>query len=85
MASTPPTISFYRARELLFRPGHLLQEIKNSKKREFVVTPGGPVTEAVARKILKHPLCREVDLGLFPGIPQSWTLSDEHNEESDDT
>jgi hypothetical protein len=46
---------------------------------------GGPVTESVAKQILEHPLCREVDPGLFPGIAQSWTLSDEHNEESDDT
>jgi hypothetical protein len=80
------TIKFARARALLFRPGHLLQEIKSNKKREFVVIPGGgPVTESVAKQILEHPLCREVDPGLFPGIAQSWTLSDEHNEESDDT
>lgn len=70
------TINFARARALLFRPGHLLQEVKSNKKREFVVTPGGPVSEAVAKKIIEHPCCREVDPGLFPGIAQSWTLSD---------
>jgi hypothetical protein len=62
---TMSTINFARARQLLFRPGHLLQEIKSHKKREFVVTPGGPVTESVAKKILEHPLCREVDAGHF--------------------
>jgi hypothetical protein len=65
-----------RARALLFRPGYLLQEIKSNRKREFAVIPGGPVSEDVAKKILEHPLCRVVDPGLFPGIPQSWTLSD---------
>jgi hypothetical protein len=79
MASTAPTINFYRARELLFRPGHVLQEIKSNNKREFVVTPGGSVTAATAKRILEHPCCREVDPGLFPGIPQSWTLSDNPN------
>ena len=79
MASKPPNLDFHRARELLFRPGYLLQEIKSNNKSVFVVTPGGPVTEATARRILEHPLCREVDLGLFAGIPQSWTLNDERN------
>jgi hypothetical protein len=79
MASTPLTINFHRARELLFQ-GHLLQEIKSNKKREFVITPGGPVTEATAKKILEHPLCREVDRGLFPGISQSWTFTDNSNQ-----
>jgi hypothetical protein len=79
MVSIPPTINFHRARQLLFRPGHVLQEIKSNNKREFVVSPGGPVTAATAKRILEHPLCRDVDPGLFPGIPQSWTLIDNPN------
>lgn len=70
-------IDFVRARQLLFRPGHLLQEVKSSKKREFVITPGGPVSEATAKRLLEHPCCREVDSGLLPGAAQSWTLSNE--------
>jgi hypothetical protein len=56
--------------------GHLLQEVNSNKRREFVIVPGGPVSETVARKLLEHPCCRVVDAGLF-GIAQTWTLSDE--------
>jgi hypothetical protein len=43
--------------------------------RQFFVVPGGgPVTDDIASKILAHPLCHEVDSGLFPGIPQSYSL-----------
>lgn len=67
-------IKLDRARELLFRTGYLLQKVKSNKKVDFFITPGGPVTEAVAKRILQHPCCREVDAGLFPEIAQSWTL-----------
>ena len=68
-------MKFDCARELLLRPGHLLQEVKTNKKVEFFITPGGPVSEAVAKRLLALPYCRAVDAGLFSETPQSWTLS----------
>ena len=61
----------------LRRPDCVLVDMKtNGSKfgRQFFVVPGGPVSDDVAQKILKHPLCHEVDGGLFPGIPQSYAL-----------
>ena len=68
-------LAFARARTLLFQPGHVLQEVKNGRGRDFVVAPGGPVTETVAQRLLAHPLCRVVDAGLLPGIPQTWSFT----------
>jgi hypothetical protein len=71
------TLSFDEAIDRLRRPGCVLVEMKTSESkfgRQFFVVPGGPVTDEVAKKILQHPLCHEVDTGLFPGIPQSYSL-----------
>lgn len=73
-----PHIDLTHARELLFRPGHVLQEIKTDRGSEFLIAPGGPVTETVARRLLEHPLCREVDPGLWPGLSQSWSFRGPH-------
>ena len=71
------TLDLDEATGLLRRPGCVLVEMKtNASKfgRQFFVVPGGPVTDEVAKKILVHPLCHEVDAGLFRGIPQSYSL-----------
>jgi hypothetical protein len=71
------TIPFNRATELLRQPDHLLVEMKsNTTKRghEFFIVPGGSITDETAKQLLEHPLCHEVDPGLFPGLSQSWTL-----------
>ena len=71
------TLNLDEATGLLRRPGCVLVEEKtNDSKfgRQFFVVPGGPVTDGVAKKILVHPLCHEVDAGLFRGIPQSYSL-----------
>jgi hypothetical protein len=72
------TLDYNRATDLLRRPGYVLVEMKTQDARQpgrqFYVVPGGPLKDEVAQQILKHPLCRVVDDGLFPGIPQSYAL-----------
>ena len=70
--------------DLLRRPDCVLVDMKtpNTKfGRQFYVVANGPrvapcgaVTDDIASKILAHPLCHESDAGLFPGIPQSYSL-----------
>jgi hypothetical protein len=67
-------IPFDTATQLSRQPGHILIELHTNSGHEFYVVPGGLVRLADATKILAHPLCHEVDSGLFPGIPQSWSL-----------
>ena len=71
------TLNFDEATERLRRPGCVLVDMKapNTKfGRQFFVVPGGPITDETAQKNLAHPQCHEVDSGLFPGIPQSYSL-----------
>ena len=71
------TLNFNKAIERLRQPGCVLVDMKAPNTefgRQFFVVPGGPVTDEMAQKILAHPLCHEVDNGLFPGIPQSYSL-----------
>ena len=71
------TLNFDEATERLRQPGCVLVDMKAPNTRfgrQFFVIPGGPVSDEVAKKILAHPLCHEVDSGLFPGIPQSYSL-----------
>jgi hypothetical protein len=73
----PKHIDFDHARALLARPGYSLQEIKTNRGSEFVITPGGPVTEITARRLLSDRHCRELDPGLLPGVSQSWIFRQE--------
>jgi hypothetical protein len=41
---------------------------------EFLIPQVGPVTVAVAQRLLEHPLMHEVDPGLLPGLSQSWSM-----------
>ena len=72
------TLDLDEAIDRLRRPNCVLVDMKapNTKfgRQFFVVPGGGPVTDDIASKILAHPLCHEVDSGLFPGIPQSYSL-----------
>ena len=71
------TLNFDEAINRLRRPNCVLVDMKapNTKfGRQFFVVPGGPISDEVAQKVLAHPLCHEVDSGLFPGIPQSYAL-----------
>ena len=71
------TLNFDEAINRLRRPDCVLVDMKapNTKfGRQFFVVPGGSISDEVAQKVLAHPLCHEVDSGLFPGIPQSYSL-----------
>lgn len=75
---TTRTISYDRATEMLRQPGYVLLKMfvgtKRGKEYFIIGRHGGAVTAVTAGKLLQHPLIREVDSGLFPGIPQSYTL-----------
>lgn len=72
------SISYDRAAELLRQPDHKLMKGFTDTKRgkEFFITGkgGGPVTDRVAKQLLDRPDCREIDDGLFPGVPQTYSL-----------
>ena len=54
------------ALRLMSKPGHKLTQTNGRHGPEYFVVPGGPVTDATARRILDHSLCRKDDAGLFP-------------------
>jgi hypothetical protein len=63
---------------LLQQPTHVLvKTFTNTKRgREFLIVGenGGPISEAVAVRLLAHPECHSVDPGLLPGAGQSFSL-----------
>jgi hypothetical protein len=67
-------LDYRDALHLMFKPGHRLTQTNGRHGPEYSVVPGGPVTDATARRILDHSLCRKDDAGLFPEAPQSWSL-----------
>jgi hypothetical protein len=71
-------ISYDRAVALLSKEGHTLVKgfVGTKKGVEFFITGpgGGPVTNVVARQLIDHPNCCEIDDGLLPGVPQSYSL-----------
>lgn len=75
---TTPAIAYDKATELLRQPGYKLMKMFTNTQcgREYFIVgkKGGPVTEAVAARLLEHPNCHAVDHGLFPGIAQSFSL-----------
>lgn len=68
------TLNYRDALRLMFKPVHRLTQTNGRRGPEYFVVPGGPVTDATARRILDHSLCRKDDPGLFPEAPQSWSL-----------
>jgi hypothetical protein len=70
----PPALTFERAMKLLRKPGYTLVQTNTKHGREFSVVPGGRVTDMTARRLLQHRTCHPVDRGLFPAVPQSWSL-----------
>ena len=69
-----PCLAHSAALRLMFRPGHKLARTNNTKRAEYEVIPGGPVSEAVAKRIISHTLCREDDRGPFAETSQSWSF-----------
>jgi hypothetical protein len=68
-------LDYRDALRLMSKPGHRLTQTNGRRGAEYFVVPGGPVTDATARRILDHSLCRKDDAGLFPEAPQSWVLT----------
>ena len=70
-------MTYDTAVRLLQRPGHALIKTFVGTKRgcEFLIVGenGGPVTEAVAARLLAHPDCHPIDPGLFPDAGQSFS------------
>ena len=72
------SISYATAARLLQRPGYVLVKtfVDTKRGREFLIVGenGGPVTEAVATRLMAHPDCHPVDPGLLPDAEQSFSL-----------
>ena len=74
-ASYPmPRLAYPAALRLMFKPGHKLARTNSGNRTEYFIVPGGPVSEATARQIIGHSLCREDDCGLLVETPQSWSF-----------
>ena len=69
-SAKPESLTLDAALRRMFRGSRLVRT--NGKRTEFAVSPGGPVTDTTARKILDHSLCKPADAGLLPDRPQSW-------------
>jgi hypothetical protein len=61
----------YRAAVQRMCKGSLLVQT-NGKRTEYMVLPGGPISDDTAKHLIKHTLCRPADAGLFGDQPQSW-------------
>ena len=78
MAARTRSIPYDTAVRLLQQPGYVLIKTfvgaKHGRAFEIIGESGGPVTEAVAVRLLAHPDCRSVDPGLLPDTGQSFSL-----------
>lgn len=70
MISRPGRLPYPAALQRMFRGSQLLRT--NGKRGEYEISPGGPISDDTARRILEHTLCRPVDPGLLTDQPQSW-------------
>ena len=70
----PNTVPYDRVTEFLRQPGYRLMKMHTRHGAKFFCVPVGPVSDADAKKNSQHPYLRVLDDGLFPGVPQSWTL-----------
>jgi hypothetical protein len=71
MTYRPARLHHAAALQRMFKGAQLIRT--NSNKRvEFEVSPGGLVSEAVARQIIDHACCHFCDGGLLAGTPQTW-------------
>jgi hypothetical protein len=70
MIRRPAKLRYPTALQRMFKGSQLIHT--NGKRAEYEVSPGGPVSDATAEKIISHSLCRPVDAGLLADQPQSW-------------
>jgi hypothetical protein len=69
-SSAPLRLDYPAALRRMFRGSKLIRT--NGRRVEYAVTPGGPISDATAARIIDHSLCRADDQGLLPEKPQSW-------------
>ena len=69
-----PRLDYPAALRRMFKPGSKLARTNSAKRTEYEIIPGGSVSEATARQIIAHTLCREDDCGLLAETPQTWSL-----------
>jgi len=68
-----PVMSYAAAVAFLRKPGRKLIVTHLKSGPEYFVTPGGGrISSITAERLLER--CREIDPGLFPGMPQAWRL-----------
>jgi hypothetical protein len=70
----PVRLEYSRALRRMFQGSRLVRT--NGKRVEYAVSPGGPISDVTAQKILEHNLCRPADAGLLTDRPQSWEFTD---------
>lgn len=66
----PLRLDYPAALRRMFKGAKLVRT--NGKRVEYAVTPGGPISDITAKRIIDHSLCRPADSGLLPDKPQSW-------------
>jgi hypothetical protein len=72
-STAPVKLDYPAALRAMFRGSRLVRT--NDKRVIFDVSPGGPVTDITARRIIEHSLCRACDPGLLPDAAQSWAFT----------
>jgi hypothetical protein len=70
MIRRPAKLHYAAALQRMLRGSQLIRT--NGKRAEYEVSPGGPVSDATAERIISHNLCCPADAGLLADRPQSW-------------
>jgi hypothetical protein len=71
--SAPLRLNYSAALRRMFKGSKLVRT--NGKRTEFAISPGGPISDATAQRLIEHGLCRADDPGLLPDKPQSWAFN----------
>jgi hypothetical protein len=70
----PETLPASKAIDRMRTGSRLLHMHGSRSAYHWYVTPGGPVTDAVASEIKSHPAVVGAKDGLFPGHDQTWRM-----------
>ena len=69
----PARLDYRHALRRMFQGSKLVRT--NGKRVEYAVSPGGPISDVTAQRILQHSLCHPADAGLLNDRPQSWEFN----------
>lgn len=72
-SSAPPRLDYSDALHRMFRGAKLVRT--NGKRAIFDISPGGPISDITAQRLIEHNLCRADDPGLLADRPQSWSFN----------